>query len=135
MLYSFHNSDEGGLGMEKYNECNCENCGRSSLVVEIEHITIQQHIANLCLACSHVLTLPKNKARFLQLVRKKESKNSNKEMQKAHQLLSMLLFVGACLIVVVAAATSVTEGFDFTVLSSTGTSTTEYLSFVELMKL
>ena len=112
--------------------CRCEHCGRAAESVEINAITVQNHTAHLCLACAHVLTLPKNEARFLQLVRKKIHKESNKEMQKVHQLMSVLLAVGVLFLVIIAAA-GVSQGLDF-VSWSTGEveQDTEYVSFVDI---
>ena len=110
----------------------CENCGRTTEAVEIEAIAIQHHKAQLCITCAHVLTLPKNEARFLQLVRKNIHKESNKEMQKVHQLMSVLLAVGVLFLVIIAAA-GVSQGLDF-VSWSTGEveQDTEYVSFVDI---
>lgn len=114
--------------------CSCENCRRLNTSVEIETITIQHHVAQLCLACAHVLSLPKNEARFLQLVRKKDVHESNKEMQKAHQLLARFLAVGIFFLVIIAAA-GISQGFDLTVLTSQEQNyenTAEYVSFIEI---
>lgn len=114
--------------------CRCDNCGRTAESVEIKNITIQNHVGQLCLACAHVLTLPKNEARFLQLVRKKGSKESNKEMQKVHQLMSLLLAIGTLFFVLIAVA-GVSQGFNNVSWTSTegdDEKETEYVSFVEI---
>ncbi|AWE08690.1 DNA polymerase III subunit delta [Lysinibacillus sp. 2017] len=118
---------------EETNGC-CENCGRSTEVVEIETVVLNNHIAQLCLACTHVLTLPKNESRFLQLVRKKGRKESNKEMQKAHKVLSLFLALGTLFLVMIAAA-GVSQGLDFATwleVNSHYEIATEYVSFVEI---
>ena len=114
-------------------DCRCENCSRTAPSVEIVVKTIQNHKAQLCLACAHVLTLPNNGNRFLQLVRKNSYKESNKDMQKVHQFMSILLAVGTLFIVIITAA-SVSQGFDFASWSTDSVvdKGTEYVSFVDI---
>ena len=113
--------------------CRCENCNRTATSVEIIGTTIQHHTAQLCLACAHVLTLPDHKERFLQLVRKNSYKESNKDMQKVHRFMSLLLAFGALCIVMIATA-SVSQGFDFASWSTDHLvgKATEYVSFVNI---
>ncbi|MEK4627225.1 MAG: DNA polymerase III subunit delta [Solibacillus sp.] len=115
--------------------CYCENCGRSSKDVEISIITIKKHVAELCLACAHVLTLSKNEARFLQLVRKKDKKHSNKDMRQVHQVLSALLAVGTLFLVFIVAL-GVSKNIDLTVVTTHLEPDTkpvsEYLTFAEI---
>ena len=122
---------EGGLAMDTKLNCRCENCGRTAEAVEMEVITIHHHKAQLCVTCAHVLTLPQNEGRFLQLVRKSTRKESDKDMQKVHQVMSVLLAVGALFLVIIAAA-GVSQGIDFISLSTDGVVEieTEYVSFV-----
>lgn len=120
--------------MGKKTNCCCENCGRSKEAVEIKSVVLNNHVAQLCLACAHVLTLPKNESRFLQLVRKKNMKESNKEMQKAHRILSLFIAVGMLFLVMIAAA-GVSQGVDFATwyeADSLDEIATEYVSFVEI---
>ena len=113
--------------------CRCENCGRTADAVELENIAIKHHTAQLCVTCAHVLTLPKNEARLLQLVRKNTCKESNKDMQKVHQVMSLLLAVGALFLVIIAAA-GVSQGFEFVSWSTDrlDETITEYISFVDI---
>lgn len=114
--------------------CRCENCGRTAESVEIRAISIQNHIGQLCLACAHVLTLPKNEDRFLQLVRKKGCSESNKEMKKVHQFISVLLAIGTVFFVMIVVA-GVSQGFDIASWTSNHSEvekTTDYVSFVEI---
>ena len=127
---------DGGFAMDTTLDCRCENCSRTAKVVNMETITIQNHKAQLCLACAHVLTLPQNEARFLQLVRKNTRKESNKDMQKIHQLISVLLAIGTLFLVIIAAA-GVSQEFDFASWSTgqveqVEIKATEYISFVNI---
>lgn len=79
--------------------CVCENCGRSSEIVEIEQLTLRGHVAQVCVTCVHILSQTTNEKRFFQLVRRKNSKDSNPEMKKIHQLMSALIAVGMLMIV------------------------------------
>ena len=111
--------------------CHCEHCGRAAETVEINAITVQNHTAHLCLACAHVLTLPKNETRFLQLVRKNTRKESNKEMQKVHQFISVLLAIGILFSMMIFVA-GVSQGVDFASWLKETSKETEYVSFVEI---
>ncbi|KYG90711.1 hypothetical protein A0U40_06990 [[Bacillus] sp. KCTC 13219] len=79
----------------------CENCGRVAGIVEINQLTIEGHVAELCLACHYVLAQESQRARFFTLVRSKDKQTSNSEMQKVHRNLSFLIATGvfaiACL--------------------------------------
>lgn len=102
--------------MEKNQVWCCENCERTNESIEIQRVTVNQHTAMLCQACAHILTLPKNNNRFFQLVRKKNMDDSNKEMQKVHQLLSAFIAVGALFLVVIVAA-GIAQNYDFTTIA------------------
>ena len=123
--------------MINYEACSCENCGRTNESVQIDALTIKQHTAQLCLACAHVLSLPNNEARFLQLVRKKGVKQSNQEMQKAHRILSAFIVVGAMFLVILVAA-GISQAVDFTTVASPdigATQTDRQLTFIQLKRL
>lgn len=94
----------------------CENCGRTSESIQVQPVTMSKHMAFLCLACTHVFTLPKNKNRFIELVRSKNMQQSNKEMQKVHQLLSTFIAVGMLLVVAVVTA-GIIQYYDLTILA------------------
>ena len=94
---------KGFCRMEMMGNCMCENCGRSSEVVEIEQLTLRGHIAQVCVTCAHILSQPTNEKHFFQLVRRKNSDASNPEMKKVHQLMSTLIAVGILMIVTLAA--------------------------------
>lgn len=102
--------------MEKNRVSHCENCNRTIESIKLQRVTIHQHTAMLCLACAHILTLPNNKNRFFQLVRKKQMNDSNKEMQKVHRLLSAFIAVGALFLVVIATA-GIAQNYDFTTIA------------------
>lgn len=120
------------VAMDTKLNCCCENCGRSVGTVEINAIAIHHHIAHLCTTCEHVLNLPKNEARFLRLARKKTYKDSNQEMQKVHQLMSMLIAVGTLFLVIIAAA-GVSQGFDIVSWATDYVEIeNEYISFVNI---
>lgn len=102
--------------MEKNHVWCCENCERTIESVQIQSVTMDQLTAMLCLACEHILTLPKNKNRFIQLVHKKNRHHSNSEMQKVHRMLSAFIAVGALLLVVVATA-GIVQSYDFTTIA------------------
>ena len=92
--------------------CRCENCGRTTEYVQVDFVVIARHSAQLCLACTHVLSMPHQHERFFKLVRKKDVKQSNVEMQKAHRLLSGFIAVGATLAAVTVAVVSMTQGIE-----------------------
>lgn len=120
--------------MAKNQLCVCENCGRSDQSVTVANHTIHQHVALLCSTCTHILTLPTNEARFLQLARKKTNQTSNPEMQKIHQKLSMLLTVAGFFLTIIA-ATAVTQSMDIQASSDLHVieqKEDEYLSFAYL---
>ena len=120
--------------MEKKQVWCCENCERTNESIEIQPVTINQHTAMLCLACAHILTLPKNKNRFIQLVRIKSMQHSNIEMQKVHRMLSTFIAVGALLLVVVATA-GIVQNSDFATIAFheiQSTSINGALSFLHL---
>lgn len=100
--------------MDNNGACNCENCGRTTEYVQVDFVTIERHSAQLCLACTHLLSMPHQRERFLQLVRKKDVNQSNVKMQKAHRLLSGFIAVGATLAAVTVAVVSMTQGIDMT---------------------
>ncbi|ATP41793.1 DNA polymerase III subunit delta [Solibacillus sp. R5-41] len=111
--------------------CVCENCGRSDQSVTVENHTIHQHVAQLCPTCIHILSLPTNEVRFLQLARKKNKQTSNTEMQKIHQKLSMLLAVAGLFVTIIAAAV-VAQSMEIHAYSDLYVNETEidnYLSF------
>ena len=121
--------------MEVMGNCMCENCGRSSEVVEIEQLTLRGHIAQVCVTCAHILSQPTNEKRFFQLVRRKNSDASNPEMKKVHQLMSTLIAVGMLMIVTLVTF-GVVQNFD-TVLGISADAdslkqTHDYLSFALL---
>ncbi|MEK4230679.1 DNA polymerase III subunit delta [Solibacillus sp. FSL H8-0538] len=89
--------------MEMIKKCMCENCGRSNEVVEIEQLSISGHVAELCVTCAHILSQTINRESYYELCRKKDVKSSNKEMQKVHHKLSMLIAVGMVFIVTITA--------------------------------
>lgn len=74
--------------------CYCENCGRANDTLQMNKITVNQHTALLCLACTHILTSAKNEQRFIHLVRSKSKGNASSEMREVHRLLSAMLVVG-----------------------------------------
>lgn len=122
--------------MDKIQLCVCENCGRSNQSVAVANHTIHQHVALLCSTCTHILTLPTNEVRFLQLARKKTKQTSNSEMQKIHQKLSMLLAVASLFVTVIVAA-AITKSMDIQAFSNShiiAQETDEYLSFAYLNK-
>ena len=98
--------------MDNKGACRCENCGRTTEYVQVDCVTIARHSAQLCLACAHVLSMPHQHERFFKLVRKKDVKQSNAEMQKAHRLLSRFIAVGATLAAVTVAVVGMTQGID-----------------------
>ena len=108
--------------------CTCENCGRTNL--EIEKLTIDGHVAEVCLMCAYVLA--QNKERFLQLVRSKTAHHSNEEMKRKHKLLSSLIvvgLVGVFAIVCVGIAGNLNTS---TATTATTEQNTEHLSFAIL---
>lgn len=111
--------------------CRCENCGRTTEYVMVDCVTIARHTAQLCLACAHVLSMPHQRERFFKLVRKKDAKQSNTEMQKAHRLLSGFIAVGVTLAAVTVAVVGMTQGIE---LASTlnFTPNSETLTFLNL---
>ncbi|MEG0384728.1 DNA polymerase III subunit delta [Solibacillus cecembensis] len=117
--------------MDKIQLCVCENCGRSNQSVTVKNHTIHQHVARLCPTCTHILSLPTNEGRFLQLVRTKNKQTSNTEMQKIHQKLSMFLAVGGLFVTIIAAAvvTQSMETYAFTDLYVNESKANSYLSF------
>lgn len=117
--------------MDNNGACRCENCARTTEYVQVNVVTIKRHSAQLCLACAHVLSMPRQHERFLQLVRKKDVNQSNREMQKAHRLLSGFIAVGATLAAVTVAVIGMTQGID---MASTldFTSDSEILTFLNL---
>lgn len=98
--------------MDNNGACRCENCGRTTEYVQVDFVVIARHSAQLCLACAHVLSMPHQHERFFKLVRKKDVKQSNVEMQKAHRLLSGFIAVGATLAAVTVAVVSMTQGIE-----------------------
>ena len=117
--------------MDNKGACRCENCGRTTEYVQVDFVVIARHSAQLCLACTHVLSMPHQHDRFFKLIRKKDVKQSNAEMQKAHQLLSGFIGVGATLAVVAIAVVGMTQGIE--VASTLGAATdAETLTFLKL---
>ena len=124
--------------MGNYEACSCENCGRTTEYVQVNLVTIERHSANLCLACAHVLSMPPQQERFFKLVRKKDVKESNEEMQKAHRLLSSLISVGTVFIAGIVLAMGVSQGFDVVNLLPSASSiiaNQEPLTFIQLKSL
>ena len=100
------------LHMGNFNTYCCESCNRTNESIQLNRVTLNHHTAHLCLACEHVLTLPKNEERFFQLIRNKKRQHSNSEMQKAHRVLSAFIAVGVLFLVVIAAlAVTQSNGF------------------------
>lgn len=117
--------------MDTIQLCVCENCGRSNQSAAIENHTIHKHVALLCPTCIHILSLPTNEVRFLQLARKKSKQTSNTEMQKIHKKLSMLLAVAGLFLTIIA-ATVVTQSLEIHAFSNfyvNESETDNYLSF------
>lgn len=102
----------------------CENCGRTQL--NMNTITIDGHVAELCVTCAHVLQ--QNPQRFKSIVRQKCASDSNSEMQKQHQLLNQLMTVGVMGLIVI-----VGVGFADQ-LQGIAASTPQYLSFSQLKR-
>lgn len=129
--------DERGFYMVNNNICRCENCGRTNNSVQINPVTIDHHTAYLCLVCEHVLHLPENKNRFFSLVRSKNRKQANREMQGAHRILSAFIAVGVLFSVAIAAV-GVAQSTDIVTLPLFETDSiliNEYLSFLQLKAL
>lgn len=120
--------------MVNNNTCRCESCGRTNKLVQINPITIDHHTAYLCLACEHVLHLPENKNRFFRLVRSKNRKQANPEMQRAHRILSVFIAVGVLFSVAIAAvgAAQNTDIVTFPLFEADSMPINEYLSFLQL---
>ena len=108
--------------------CTCENCGRTNL--EIETLSIDGHVAEVCLMCAYVLA--QNKERFLQLVRSKTASNSNEEMKQQHKLLSNLIAVGIVGIFAIIGIGIAENLNTFPGTTATIEQNTEYLSFAIL---
>lgn len=102
--------------------CTCEHCGRTQL--NIEEVTVDRHVAELCVTCAYVLK--QNPERVKQLVRNKTKNESNREMQKQHQLLSGLISVGILGIIAITGIAIVDQ------LPSFVSSIMEHLSFTYL---
>lgn len=123
--------------MEKHN-ATCENCGRSNEVVQIEPLSIKGHVAELCLACSYILSKEESLKKYYQLSRTKSRISSNKEMKKVHNQLSLLIIVGMLFIITILA---LEIGQNFHLFPSISqevaplTQTQEYLSFNLLKQL
>lgn len=98
--------------MDNNGACRCENCGRTTEYVPVDRVMIARHSAQLCLACAHVLSMPHQHERFFKLVRQKDVKQSNMEMQKAHRLLSGFIAVGATLAAVTLTVVGMTQGIE-----------------------
>ena len=111
--------------------CHCENCGRTNSVAEIVSMSIQGHVAELCVTCAHILSQVNQRERFLSIVRQKTAQQSNTEMKRVHRLLSGLIVVGLLAIVIITGA-GVAENIGTSVGHSTDSSNTEYLSFSNL---
>lgn len=79
------------------NRC-CENCRRLSTDVEMTVLTIEGHVANLCLACCYIFEQDSNHERFFKLVRSHAQKEGHPKMAKVHQKLNAMLLVGALFI-------------------------------------
>lgn len=120
--------------MVNNNTCRCESCGRTNKSVQINPITIDHHTAYLCLACEHVLHLPENKNRFFRLVRSKNRKQANPEMQRAHRILSVFIAVGVLFSVAIAAvgAAQNTDIVTLPLFEADSMPINEYLSFLQL---
>lgn len=120
--------------MVNNNTCRCESCGRTNKSVQINPITIDHHTAYLCLACEHVLHLPENKNRFFRLVRSKNRKQANPEMQRAHRILSAFIAVGVLFSVAIAAvgAAQNTDIVTLPLFEADSIPINEYLSFLQL---
>ena len=108
--------------------CTCENCGRTNL--EIETLSIDGHVAEVCLMCAYVLA--QNKERFLQLVRSKTAHHSNEEMKQQHKLLSSLIAVGIVGVFAIIGIGIVENLNTFPGTTATIEQNTEYLSFAIL---
>lgn len=120
--------------MVNNNTCRCESCGRTNRSVQINPITIDHHTAYLCLACEHVLHLPENKNRFFSLVRSKNRKQANPDMQRAHRILSAFIAVGVLFFVAIAAS-GVAKSTDIVTLpliEADSMLINEYLTFLQL---
>lgn len=115
--------------------CTCENCGRTSEVVEITKLTICNHTAQLCVTCAQILSQVTNHERFLSLVRSKGVVSSNKEMQKVHKQLSALIGVGVFFIACIASI-GIVKNVDFisAMMIQQPDQQVEYLSFAVLNK-
>ena len=104
------------LHMGNFNTYRCESCNRTNESIQLNRVTLNHHTAHLCLACEHVLTLPKNEERFFQLIRNKKRQHSNSEMQKAHRILSAFIAVGVLLLVIIGAL-AVTQNNGFSTIA------------------
>lgn len=126
--------DERGFFMVNNNTCRCENCGRTNNLVQINRVTIDHHTAYLCLACEHVLHLPENKNRFFSLVRSKNRKQANPEMQRIHRILSAFIAVGVLFFVAIAAleVAQSTELVTLPLFEADSMLINEHLSFLQL---
>ncbi|WP_332648516.1 DNA polymerase III subunit delta [Lysinibacillus sp. 54212] len=114
------------------NMCHCENCGRTNSVAEIICMSIQGHVAELCVTCTHILSQASNQDRFLSIVRQKTAQQSNAEMKRVHRLLTGLIAVGMLAIVVIAGVVGAAENLGTVVDQSKDHSNIEYLSFAIL---
>lgn len=104
----------------------CENCRRTADIVEIHQLHVEGHVAELCLACHAVLAQESQRARFFTLVRSKDHKSSNTEMQKIHRKLSLLMTAG---IIAIACVSGIMVADHMDILQ---TASTPYLTFAEL---
>lgn len=120
--------------MAQIQQILCENCGSSNVSDTVSKYSNQQHVAQLCITCAHILSLPANEDRFLQLVRKKTLATSNIEMQKVHKKISILLAVAGLFLTIIAAA-AVSQSVNikgYYDLYFHEQETDEYLSFAHL---
>ncbi|WP_154661607.1 hypothetical protein [Bacillus ndiopicus] len=107
----------------------CENCGRAANIVEMNKLSIEGHVAELCVACHYVLAQESQRARFFTLVRSKDKQSSNSEMQKVHRQLSLLIGAG---IFVIACLSGVAIADNMDILQTASVQQQHYLTFAEL---
>lgn len=101
LLYNDFIIEKEAIQLKQLNDCKCDNCNRPYSQENITKINEQNHIAYLCPLCTHLLTKPEQKERLLQMVRTRTYEQSNPDMQKIHNMFSLLITVGVFFLMVI----------------------------------